>query len=322
MAMSGISSICWTGRVVPGHGRHMTSMVRAVLLGSLGVVGFSLTYPATVVALPAFGTAVTGAGRGALGLPIAVAVLLHHHRRGRSLPDRAAVTRLAVVAAAVVLAFPLLSSRALGTVPASRAAVLTGLLPVLVAAGSVLRSGSRARPAFWLAVGGGAALIVGFAAGQGGGPTAGDAWMIAALACAAVGHLEGALLARHLGGGAVISWALVLAAPVTVPVLVTGLDGSWASFTPLTGAALGWLGSVSCSGAFVAWYYALSEQDVAGVSQLQLLQPVLTIGFSAALLDEPVPANTWLTACGVLLAVGVAVRTRPAPSNSAPGDQA
>jgi drug/metabolite transporter (DMT)-like permease len=312
--MTGIASRCWTAASVAPHSSRITPVTRAVALGIFGVLGFSLTYPATVLALPAFGTAVTGAGRGALGLPVALAVLVHGHRNGRPLPGRTGVVRLAVVAATVVLAFPVLSSTALGTVPTTRAAVLTGLLPALVAVGAAWRSRTRASPVFWLAVAAGAVLVLAFAAGQGGGPTVGDAWMVAALVCAAAGHVEGSSLSREIGGAAVISWALVLAAPITVPALVGGADAaSWVAIDVTAVAALVWLGAVSCSGAFVAWYRALSQEGVATIGQLQLLQPVLTITAAAALLGEPVPAGTWATACGVLLTVSLAFHARPAP---------
>lgn len=308
--MADIAPRCWTAGSDAPHCPGMATVTRAVAVGMLGVVGFALTYPATVLALPAFGTSVAGVGRGALGLPIALAVLLHGHRNGRPGPRRAGAARLAVVAATVVLAFPVLSSVALMTVPTSRAAVLTGLLPVLVAVGAAATSRTRVRPAFGLSVAAGAALVLAFTVGQGGGPTSGDAWMVGALVCAAAGHLAGASLARDIGGAAVISWALVVAAPITVPALLLGWDGS--ARAPLDAvAALVWLGAVSCSGAFVAWYHALSRQHVAAISQLQLLQPVLTIAAAAVLLHEPVPAGTWLTAGGVLVAVGTAVRARP-----------
>jgi len=43
-----------------------------------------------------------------------------------------------------------------------------------------------------------------------------DGWMLAAVVTGAVGYTEGGRLTRNLGGGPVICWALLLAAPVLI----------------------------------------------------------------------------------------------------------
>jgi drug/metabolite transporter (DMT)-like permease len=55
--------------------------------------------------------------------------------------------------------------------------------------------------------------------------------------------------------------------------------------------------------AFFAWYRGLALGGVARVSQMQLLQPFLTLAASALLLHEQVTPTTLLVALVVLLAV-------------------
>jgi drug/metabolite transporter (DMT)-like permease len=61
---------------------------------------------------------------------------------------------------------------------------------------------------------------------------------------------------------------------------------------------------------FFAWYRGLAVGPIAQVSQVQLLQPVMSICWAALLLGE---ALTWSTALGglaVIACAGAAVRVR------------
>lgn len=84
--------------------------------GFLGVVLFSLTLPATRAAVAAFHPAVVGLGRALIAAVLAAAAL-SLTRQPR--PDRAQWRGLLVVAAGVVLGFPLLTAWALERVPAT-----------------------------------------------------------------------------------------------------------------------------------------------------------------------------------------------------------
>lgn len=83
-------------------------------------------------------------------------------------------------------------------------------------------------------------------------------------------------------------------------------------------AAFGYLAVVSMFLGFFAWYRGLAIGPIARVSQIQLIQPVLTICWAALLLGE---ALTWPTVLGglaVILCAAAAVRVRlkPAPAPS------
>ena len=117
---------------------------------------------------------------------------------------------------------------------------------------------------------------------------AGDAFLLGAVVLCAIGYAEGGALSRTLGGPTTICWALVLCAPLTAS--VTGLA---IALTGLHAGATAWLGFayvavVSMFLGFFAWYAGLARGGVARIGQVQLAQPVLTLGWSAALLGEHV----------------------------------
>jgi drug/metabolite transporter (DMT)-like permease len=82
------------------------------------------------------------------------------------------------------------------------------------------------------------------------------------------------------------------------------------SATPVQWAAFAYLAVVSMFLGFFAWYRGLAIGPIAQVSQIQLVQPVLSICWAALLLGETL---TWATAIGGLAVVacaGAAVRVR------------
>ena len=137
-------------------------------------------------------------------------------------------------------------------------------------------SGPRAR--FWLASIAGLVAVLGFAASQGAGlPQRGDLLILVAVALGAIGYAEGGALARELGGWRVICWALVLSAPVSVPIALVAAGGS-----DLHASADAWLGFayvtvVSAFLGFFPWYAGLARGGVAKIGQVQLIQPLLTL---------------------------------------------
>jgi drug/metabolite transporter (DMT)-like permease len=137
-----------------------------------------------------------------------------------------------------------------------------------------------------------------------------DLLLFGAVAAAAVGYAEGGLLARELGAWQTVSWALVVAAPVMLVLTVVSVVQQPPTATPSQWAAFGYLAAVSMYLGFFAWYRGLAIGPMAQVSQVQLVQPVLTIAWAALLLHEQL---TWLTVLGgaaVIAGAGLAVRIR------------
>ncbi|WP_428640882.1 DMT family transporter [Roseibium sp.] len=270
--------------------------------GFLGILIFSGSLPATRVAVadfpPLFLTsmrAVIAAMLGALFLAV-----LRQRR-----PEGGQALSLVIVAGGVVIGFPLLTALALKHVTSAHATVFIGLLPLATALFGVLRGGERPKPAFWLFSVLGAATVAGFAlTNSDGGLAGGDLLMLAAITVCGLGYAEGAVLSRSLGGWQVISWALVLALPVMAALAAFTWPEGFAEISPSGWAGLGYVSVFSMLVGFIFWYRGLALGGIAGVGQLQLLQPFLSLLLAAFLLKEPV---AWtMIACTVFVVLSVA----------------
>ncbi|MFI7582196.1 DMT family transporter [Kocuria sp. M1N1S27] len=285
-----------------------------LLWGLLGVTAFSFTVPLTRFAVEGLSPLFVGAGRAVVAAALAAAALaLTRSQR----PRGAQWLRLGVVAGGVVAGFPLLTSYAMTAAPASHGAVVIALLPAVTAVVVVLRTGERPPRAFWLVSAAGALAAVVFASAQSGSPGrlhGVDLLLLGAVVAAALGYAEGGLLSRELGAWQTISWALVLSSPVMLVLGVlavvqqppTGTPGQWAAFA--------YLGVISMFLGFVAWYRGLGLGPMARVSQIQLVQPVLSIGWAALLLGEDLTAGTVAGGAAVVLCASLAVRVRLRPA--------
>jgi drug/metabolite transporter (DMT)-like permease len=276
----------------------------------VGVASFSLTVPFTRVAVGGLSPLLIGAGRAVVAALLAAAALLVTRQR---LPVGGQWMRLAVVAGGVVAGFPLFTSYALTTVPASHGAVVIALLPVATAVVAVLRVREGPPRSFWITAAIGALAAVAFASLQGGGfgqlHTA-DLLLFGAVLAAAVGYAEGGLLARELGPWQTVSWALVLSAPLMIALATVSVVEEPPSATPVEWAAFAYLAVVSMYLGFFAWYRGLAIGPMAQVSQVQLAQPVLTIIWAALLLGEELTWPTVLGGVAVILCAAIAVRIR------------
>lgn len=280
---------------------------RGTLLAALGVASFSLTFPATAWALEGMGAWTVVTLRSVLAAAVAGTCMVVLRVR---LPERRHWAGLAVVAAGVVLGFPLLTTLALETSTTSHAAVVVGLLPLTTAAFSAVRTGARPSRTFWAAALAGAVVVIGFAVQQSGGAlSTGDLCLFAALLVCAAGYTEGGRLARHLPGWQVIGWALVTALPVTVPGAALALVAEPPHLTAHAVAGLLWLALGSQFLGLVVWYRGMAAVGVAKASQLQLAQPLLTLVWSVLLLGEQLPLAAPAAAVAVLVCIVVTQRS-------------
>lgn len=281
--------------------------------GLLGVAAFSFTVPFTRVAVEGMAPLFIGSGRAVLAALLAALALTLTRQR---LPRGGQWARLAVIAGGIVVGFPLLTSYALTAVPATHAAVVIALLPAATATAAVLRGHERPPLPFWVMTGVGALAAIGFALLQSGGfgplgwP---DLLLLAAVVAAAIGYAEGGLLARELGSWQVISWALVVAAPLMIALAGIALIQEPPAATAVEWAAFVYLGVVSMFLGFFAWYRGLAIGPMTQLSQIQLTQPVLSIAWAAILLGESLGWDTVIGGLAVILCAGLAVRTRQAP---------
>jgi drug/metabolite transporter (DMT)-like permease len=113
-----------------------------------------------------------------------------------------------------------------------------------------------------------------------------------------------------------VSWALIVAAPVTVPASAVLLVAEPPHWSVGAAAGLAYLSGVSMFLGFFAWYSGLARAGVARASQVQLGQPLLTLLWSWLLLGEHAGASTVAAAGGVLVCVLVAQRARVSPAGT------
>lgn len=278
-----------------------------LLLGLLGVLAFSLTLPMTRRAVAELDATLLAFGRMAIAGFVAAAWLAVTRAR---LPARAQWAPLAWASLGIVIGFPLLSSYAMRTIPASHGAVVNGALPFCTAVFAAWLQRDRQSRRFWVCAALGSALVIGFALQRHGdsadlGFSAGDLWMFGAVLLAAMGYVVGARLAAAMGGINVILWALVIALPISAPVTLW-----FAAHTPLAVSAIAWgafayVTLISQLVGFFAWYNGLALGGIARVGQLQLLQIFFTLAFATLLFGEQVPASTWLFAVAVVATIGI-----------------
>ncbi len=286
----------------------MSRETLGLLLGFLGVVIFGATLPATRAAVADLAPWFVTTGRAAVAGLLAAVVLIALRR---PVPDRALWRELVVASSCVTLAFPGLIGLAMQTVPASHGGVVLGILPLATALFAAMFSGDRPSRAFWFWSAAGAALVVAFSLRESDlKVTAGDGYLFLSVFAAALGYVFSARVSRHMPGWEVISWAVVVALPVTLPLAfwLQPVDPSAVRFSAWLG--FGYAAVFSMYLGFFPWNAGLAMGGVARVSQVQLLQTFVTLGVSAALLGERVDLVTLVFAVAV---VGVVLLGRRAP---------
>ncbi|WP_338608916.1 DMT family transporter [Pelagibacterium nitratireducens] len=284
----------------------MKSSLKGWGSGLLGVVIFSGSLPATRVAVADFTPLFLTSARAAIAALLAATCLA---ALGQPRPRPADLLSLVIVAVGVVIGFPLLTALALEHITSARSIVFIGLLPLATATFAVLRGGENPRPAFWLFSGLGSAIVIVFAiSGGGAGSLIGDLYMVAAIIVCGLGYAEGAKLSRRLGGWQVICWALVLSAPLMAALALANLPHSWHSIGSPAWLGLAYVSVFSMLVGFVFWYRGLALGGIAGVGQLQLLQPFFGLTLAGLVLGEPIAASMLAAATIIVVCVALARR--------------
>ena len=290
----------------------MSVNYRGIAFALLGVTIFSFTLPMVKLALPAFSPWTLTFGRATLAGLLAILFLAFSRV---SFPDRKHLRPLLVTAAGIVIGWPILTTLALQETTSAHAAVITAGLPLATAVLAVFRLHEQVPRTFWLAALIGTLTLVIYAlarGGQEGGSVTSNLYLVGAVLAAAMGYAEGAILSRYMPGWQVVSWCVVLTLPITMPgfliSLWIGRESHQISLIPVLAFLFTAFGSMYFG--FFAWYRGLSELGVAKGSQVQLIQPLLTLLWSVLLLSETVSAMTLLAASVVILCIAIVQRLR------------
>ena len=269
---------------------------KGLWLGLLGIVIFSVTLPMTRLAVgtpdaPQMSGMFIAMGRAVVAAGLSIALLLVTRAPW---PERRDWLPLAVTAAGVVFGFPLFTSIAMRYTEAMHASVIVGVLPLATAAVGALLHRQRPSLGFWLCAALGSALVVVFAVLRSGGSTVGisfaDALLLAAMGSAAVGYCYGGRLALHMRAEHVICWALIISLPLTLPLSLYAWPTQ--AIKPAAWWGFGYVAVFSMWLGFFAWYRGLALGGTVRVSQVQLVQPFLSMLFAIPLLGEKLDAVT------------------------------
>jgi drug/metabolite transporter (DMT)-like permease len=292
--------------------------IRGLWLGLVGVAIFALTLPMTRLAVgtaqdPQMSGVFIALGRAVVAAGLSAAFLVASRA---PFPQRRDWPALAITSAGVVFGFPLLTSIAMRHVQAVHASVIVGVLPLATALVGAWLHRQRPSAGFWTCAAAGSALVVAFALHKAGGvtPHAADLLLLGAMACAAVGYAYGARLSQRMRAEHVICWALVIALPLTAPLAWQSrpdapvTTAAWWAFAYVAVFSM-WLG-------FFAWYRGLALGGTVRVSQVQLVQPFLSMLFAVPLLGETLDATTLGFALAVIATVFIGKRmpVHPKPS--------
>ena len=269
---------------------------KGLWLGLLGIVIFSVTLPMTRLAVgtpdaPQMSGVFVARGRAVVAALLSAALLLASRA---PLPMRQDWLPLAITASGVVFGFPLLTSIAMRYVEAMHASVIVGVLPLATAAVGALLHRQRPSIGFWLCAALGSVLVVVFAVLRSGSASLGlsfaDLLLLAAMLFASVGYCYGGRLAHHMRAEHVICWVLVISLPLTLPLAIF----SWPdqAIKPAAWWGFGYVAVFSMWLGFFAWYRGLALGGTVRVSQVQLVQPFLSMLFAIPLLGENLDAVT------------------------------
>lgn len=291
---------------------HARTVRRGLLWALLGVVLFSFSVPLTKVAVGGFDPFVTATGRAVIAAMLAVVLL---SLRRVPFPPRHLWRPIAITMIGAVFGWPILLALALQQTTSAHAAVIASFMPLATAVFAVRFAHEQVTRSFWWAVGLGTAALVVFAISRGGAEGGGlvpDLLLIGAVLSSSWCYVQGAIVTRAMPGWQVISWVVVFAIPITVPATAVLWWLTKDDYAPTTAqwGALITLGLSSMYLAFFAWYRGLAMAGVAHGGQVQQLQALLTLVWSAWFLGEVVGIGTIAAALIVIVAVAWAQRSR------------
>lgn len=280
--------------------------LRAYTYSLIAIFGFGGTFIAVILGGESFDPITMSMGR---VIPASIlAIIGLKLMKQPLLPPRDAYPLIIGSSVGVVIGFPLLSTFALQTVPAADAGVIGAVTPLVTGAVAVLIGHKKPKRMFWAAAALGTFAAMSLAYFRGGSALGGgEFWGYIALAAAvlfaSMGHISGATLVAKYSSFSVLSWAVLISIPVQLPIAIT----NWA-INPITEAPTpaAWFGFLYSSlfsiliGNFLL-NQGLHTIGLVKASQLQLIQPVVTMVLSIVVLHVGVSPITWLAA-GVILA--------------------
>jgi drug/metabolite transporter (DMT)-like permease len=275
--------------------------VLGLVLGLVGVSIFGVTLPMMRIAVADMSVIFMTAGRAAGAGLIALMLLIFSRS---AWPSGAEFWRLCLISMCLVAAFPGFSALAMQTVPASQGGVVLAVLPLGTALAATMVAHERPSRLFWGLALVGSGLVLSFVLGNDAdGFRIGYLFLLMAAVWTALGYALSGAMSRDRQGWEVISWALVIALPLSVPLTWFSLPADPAGLPVKAWIAFAYLTLMSQFIGFFAWNAGLAMGGVARVGQVQLLQTFVTLGVSVLLLGESIDQRTGFYALAVVAVV-------------------
>ena len=269
----------------------LTNENKGFIFGFVGILIFSLTPPATKIALGPDNNALTPEfitfGRSALAGIMSLIYLFFFKKKK---PSVKYIFNILIVALSLSVGFPLFLSLGLIHSTSTHAAVILTLMPLMTAVFASFYFKQKASLGFWICAVIGCIVVIIYTLIHGQSDNQiiefsySDILFFISVIAGATGYVFGAKLTKIMGSVDVISWALALAMPFHLALAIYYFPIkeiptiSWIGF--LYAALFSqWIG-------FFAWYKALDLGGAVRVSQIQLFMPFLTFFFSIILLGE------------------------------------
>lgn len=269
----------------------LTNENKGFIFGFVGILIFSLTPPATKIALGPDNNALTPEfitfGRSALAGIMSLIYLFFFKKKK---PSVKYIFNILIVALSLSVGFPLFLSLGLIHSTSTHAAVILTLMPLMTAVFASFYFKQKASLGFWICAIIGCIVVIIYTLIHGQSDNQiiefsySDILFFISVIAGATGYVFGAKLTKIMGSVDVISWALALAMPFHLALAIYYFPIkeiptiSWIGF--LYAALFSqWIG-------FFAWYKALDLGGAVRVSQIQLFMPFLTFFFSIILLGE------------------------------------
>ena len=316
-----------SSNITPSQTLNLSGAVK----GLFAVVLFAMTVPMTKLALPFFSPELIASSRAFIAGLLALIVI---NLNGWSLPDKKTLAWLALAGTGVVVGFPYLLSYSLVNLSAANMGVVLAGLPLMTSVFAVVIMKERNGLRFWISSGLGALLLLAYflkGALYGDTSTGSAGWdaqtlgiLFLVLMFGGLGYSAGAKAAKTIGGWQTICWMLALYLPLSSISMgyYAGNEAFISAFTQAMNdpsqqhdlwvsiAGLLYLAVISQWWGFRFWYQAMAEAGAGRISQIQLLQPFLTLLFAVIFLGESFAFEQGLFALLIVLAICSALRAK------------
>jgi len=271
--------------------KNLSNENKAYFFALIGIILFSITAPATKVALgenniglsPAFITF----GRSALAGFLAILYLILKRKK---IPDIKFLYLFILSSLTLTVGFPIGLSTGLQYSTSVHSAVILGFLPLLTAILASIYSRQKVPKLFWYLAFLGCfvlasySLLNGFYKNKDLTFDISDNYIFFAVLSAAIGYNVGVKLTGIFGSVDVICWTLAFAFPFHL--ILSIYYYPTIEITPYSWCGFFYNAVFSQFVGFFFWYKGLDLGGAVKISQVQLLMPFLTFAFSFILLQE------------------------------------